>query len=69
MQETHARSIVKALTWKVLAAILAFALSLFVTGELAASLNIAGGMFAIGLIFFYLHERAWNYIRWGRSPN
>ncbi|MBT3362784.1 MAG: DUF2061 domain-containing protein [Chloroflexi bacterium] len=63
--ETHKRSIVKALTWRVLAyAITAFVAYLF-TGKLALALEIGFADTLIKLFVYYAHERTWMKTKYG----
>ena len=55
--DTKTRSIVKAITWRILATIIAY---LWVGLEAAIIINI------IQTIAYYFHERAWANINWGR---
>jgi uncharacterized membrane protein len=66
--DTHLRSIVKALSWKILATLLAFILAYVSTdGDTVAAGKTAIGLFTIGLALYYLHERIWNVVPWGRQ--
>ena len=64
--ETHQRSILKAMTWRTLGTIDTFAISWFMTGKM----EIAGSIAALEVItkigWYYLHERVWAAIAWGR---
>lgn len=65
--ETRLRSIVKALSWRLLAtATTAFIVFLFF-GKLSLAVAV-GGVESFSKIFLYFaHERLWNRIRWGRK--
>lgn len=65
--ETHARSVLKAVSWRTLGTLDTFAISwLFMTGRV----EIAGSIAALEVItkigWYYLHERVWSEISWGR---
>lgn len=60
MTETHTRSIVKSISWRVTATLIAM---LFVDISLAILLNI------VQTIAYYLHERAWLRIPWGKEKD
>ncbi len=64
--ETRARSIVKALTWRVMALIITTSVVWVVTkkAELAASIGLADTVIKLGA--YYIHERSWLKIRFGR---
>lgn len=38
------------------------------TGSMIASLSLAVSASASGFVFFLVHERLWNIVRWGRKP-
>ena len=66
MNETHTRSIIKAITWRsgglVMTVAVAWALTRKV--ELAASIGLADTL--VKLLAYYLHERAWLKLDLGR---
>ena len=64
-QESHPRSVVKAITWRVLGSIDTFVLSLIVTGNIGAAGAIASIETVTKIFLYYGHERLWSRIRWG----
>lgn len=56
--ETKTRSLVKAITWRAIATLIAY---LWVGLEAAIIINI------IQTIAYYFHERVWTRINWGRE--
>jgi uncharacterized membrane protein len=64
--ETHTRSVIKAMTWRTLGTLDTFAISWYLTGRLDMAGAIAGFEFITKIAWFYLHERAWAAIAWGR---
>ena len=66
MSENHTRSIAKAVSWRVTGTIDTVIVSYFVTGKitLAISIGLVEVFTKIGL--YYLHERVWNRISYGR---
>lgn len=54
------RSILKTLSWRVIASGTTFALAWIVTGNLAIGATIGGLGAAAKMVFYYLHERAWH---------
>ncbi len=65
LASSKSRSLVKSLTWRVLALIVTFASIYVLTGELATA--TAGTLLtnSINFILYYLHERAWLKTSWG----
>lgn len=66
-KESHARSIVKSITYRVLIVISIFIITLLTTGRLADAAAITGISAITGTIIYYLHERVWSRIHWGRK--
>lgn len=58
-RESHARSILKACTWRIVASGTTLAISYAVTGKTSLALTIAGVEGVIKMVIYYLHERAW----------
>jgi uncharacterized membrane protein len=65
--ETSKRSIAKALTWRFLASLATFIISLMLTGDFVTATGIASVQVVVNLVLYYLHERVWNKTNWGRE--
>lgn len=67
MTVSKSRSLAKSLTWRVLAIVVTFASIYFLTGELTTA--TAGTVLtnSINFVLYYLHERVWNSVSWGKS--
>jgi uncharacterized membrane protein len=65
-RNAHARSLIKAATWRAIGALDTFIISLVVTGHLLISTSIGGTELVTKVGLYYLHERLWLHIRWGR---
>ncbi len=64
--DTHLRSIVKGISWRVLATMVTTMVVFLYSGELAAA-AIVGSLDALAKIMLYWgHERVWQQITWGR---
>ena len=59
------RSIIKTLTWRVLASLDTFAIAWAITGNWLAGASIAGIEVVTKIGFYYLHERAWSHVNFG----
>jgi len=57
--ESHLRSIIKGLTWRVIATSTIFIITYLTTGEVKTAATIASIEFPVKLLIYYLHERAW----------
>jgi len=66
--ESHTRSVLKAVSWRLLGTLDTFVISWILTGKVALAGSIAGLEFATKIVWYYLHERAWAAIAWGRGP-
>ncbi|MDX2426254.1 MAG: adenylyl-sulfate kinase [Cycloclasticus sp.] len=66
-KETNKRSIVKGITWRVLATTTTMVIVYIFFGrlDLAIATGLIESVFKIGL--FWLHEKAWFKVRWGRK--
>jgi len=64
--ETHARSVFKAISWRTLGTLDTFAISWFFTGRVEIAGSIAGFEIVTKIAWYYLHERVWAAISWGR---
>ena len=64
--ESHKRSLVKAITWRIVASLTTFALALAFTGHFALSLGIGVGDLIAKFILYFIHERIWDRTSWGR---
>lgn len=67
MFETKTRSVVKSIIWRVLATINGFVVAFIYLGEIKQSMKIAIVANITGLILYFLHERWWNIVGWGRK--
>lgn len=66
-RETHARSIAKAISWRVLGTLATATLVFVFTRRLALSLAVGGLEFASKIGLFWLHERFWDRLRYGKQ--
>lgn len=61
--DSHKRSVVKAISWRVLGTIDTFLLSWLITGRVDLAAAIGGTEVITKMILYYLHERAWTKIK------
>lgn len=59
-KETKWRSFFKAVTWRITTSCLTFGVSYLVTGSLGGAGKIAGILFVVNSIWYFIHERLWN---------
>jgi len=60
--ESRTRSILKALSWRVVATTTTVLVALFYTGNLNTALSIGGIEFFAKIPVYYLHERGWQMV-------
>ena len=66
MTESHSRSIAKAISWRATGTLDTFLISWLITGKPLLAGGIAATEVMTKVVLFYLHERAWTRISWGR---
>ncbi len=59
------RSVIKTLTWRILASIDTFLIAWVITQDPWAGASIAGIEIVTKIVFYYLHERAWSHVNFG----
>lgn len=64
--ETHGRSLVKAISWRATGSIDTFVLSWLITGSVGFAGSIASVEVFTKITLYYLHERAWSFIPFGK---
>lgn len=65
--ETKRRSVVKSLTWRVLATLDTIIISYFLTGSIGVAVSIGVIETVMKTGVYFLHERVWNTIKWGKK--
>jgi len=63
---THARSITKGVSWRVIGTIDTIMISYFITGHWTNALTIGSFEVFSKIVLYYLHERVWGKLKWGR---
>jgi len=66
-KEAHLRSVLKAVSYRLCAAVATTTIVFVFTRKLPLSLAIGSVEAVAKIIFYYLHERAWSYIKIGKS--
>ncbi len=65
--EKKRRSVLKTISWRILATLTTAALVLFFVGEIKIALAVGGIEVVIKMILYFLHERWWNTIKFGKK--
>lgn len=58
-RESHTRSLLKTITWRVIATSTIIAIAYFTTGDIDVALKMGSIEFFVKMILYYFHERAW----------
>ncbi len=67
MKESNLRSVIKTATWRVLGSVATMAIAYYFTEEATISASIGAVEFIAKTVLYYLHERGWQWVKWGRS--
>ena len=67
MNENNYRSIAKAISWRITGTLDTFIISFLITGELSLAGAIAITEIITKIFLYWLHERVWNKVTWGKS--
>lgn len=60
------RSLVKTISWRLTGTFCTFLISFIILGDITISSKIALIQLILNTIMFYIHERIWNIIKWGK---
>ncbi len=63
----HSRSFAKAFTWRITGTLDTFILSILVTKQIKFALAISGAELVTKIFLYYLHERIWERVKWGKK--
>ena len=67
MKDTNKRSIVKTISWRITGSTAAVLIAYGVTGSISVSSTIGILHLIINTFLYWVHERLWNKIEWGRK--
>ncbi len=67
MRDTHLRTLIKGLSWRIWGTVISIIVSYFITHKLDIAVEIGGIEFFIKIGLYYIHERFWYLIPWGIS--
>lgn len=67
MNETKTRSLIKTITWRIVATLVTLSAVYFFTEEIDSSVKITLTAAVLSMVVYYIHERAWNMRDWGRK--
>ena len=64
--DTHLRSVVKAMSYRVVATLVTALLAFMFTDDLLIAVGIGSTEGLSKILLFWIHERLWVRVRWGR---
>jgi uncharacterized membrane protein len=67
LNDTSIRSLIKAVSWRITGTVDTFIISWIITGEILLASSIAFTEILTKIFLFWLHERVWNRISWGKG--
>lgn len=67
MIDSSGRSLAKAISWRITGTIDTFIISWIITGQLLLAGGIAVTEIITKIFLYWVHERVWNKIQWGRK--
>lgn len=65
--DSPVRSLAKAVSWRITGTIDTFIISWIITGHVLLATGIAFTEIMTKIVLFWLHERVWNQVKWGRE--
>jgi uncharacterized membrane protein len=66
VSDTARRSLVKTVSWRLTGSGATFGISYLISGNFVVAGSIAGIQLISNTILYFIHERVWNRIKWGR---
>ena len=69
MIDSASRSLVKAISWRITGTIDTFIISWLITGQILLASSIAATEVVTKIFIYWVHERLWNKVSWGREIN
>ena len=67
--EQHWRSVFKGTTWRITGTLDTIFWAAIITGELQVAMKIGAAEVLTKILLYYVHERAWMLVSWGRKPH
>ncbi len=65
--ESHTRTVVKAISWRIIASLTTMTIIYILTREWILTLGAGLAEATSKILFYYLHERAWGMVGWGKQ--
>lgn len=68
-KEAHKRTVVKAISWRVIATLTTMIIVFLFTRKFVLTLGVGAAEVIAKITFYYLHERLWQVISWGKKKH
>ena len=69
MHERKRRSILKAISWRIIGTLDTFLISFLITGKFKFAISISGIELLTKFSLYFMHERVWNRIKFGKEKH
>jgi|TARA_B110000259_G_scaffold71471_1_gene84148 uncharacterized membrane protein len=66
-QEKVSRSLLKAISWRLIGTIDTMIIAYFITGIISQAISIGFIEWGTKLMLYFFHERIWNKFQWGKK--
>ena len=67
LSESSRRSVAKTISWRVTGSFSTFLISFILLGDFVVAGSIAMVQITVNTVLYFIHERVWNKIKWGRE--
>tara|TARA_B100000508_G_scaffold44232_1_gene34528 strand:+ start:3979 stop:4212 length:234 start_codon:yes stop_codon:yes gene_type:complete len=67
LRESRIRSVIKGITWRIIATCTTMSIVYIATRDIEMMTAVGAADVVIKLFFYYVHERAWGRLSWGRN--
>ena len=67
LSETGVRSLVKTISWRITGSLATMLITYIVVGDLTVAGSVAVIQMVFNTLLYFIHERIWNKIQWGRK--
>lgn len=67
ISEKPIRSILKAISWRIVGTIDTMLISYFITGKITMAITIGSIEVVTKMLLYFFHERVWNFVKWGKQ--
>lgn len=66
MTDSHSRSLLKGVTWRLVASTTTMLIVFIATGDLLLVAGVGAVDVTLKVLFYYVHERVWGRVHWGQ---